>query len=64
MDLRRRITELPHHRDFRVDHREALDNLLTQVLAAMMSQNLVTLSRVAQDGTRVRCERWRGVVSP
>ena len=40
--------------DFRVEHREALDDLLTQVLAAMMSQGLVTLTRVAQDGTRVR----------
>jgi transposase len=40
--------------DFRVEHRSALDDLLTQVLAAMMSQGLVTLTRVAQDGTRVR----------
>ena len=40
--------------DFRVAHRAALDDLLTQVLAAMMSQGLVTLTRVAQDGTRVR----------
>lgn len=40
--------------DFRVEHRAALDDLLTQVLAAMMSQGLVTLTRVAQDGTRVR----------
>jgi transposase len=40
--------------DFRVGHREAVDDLLTQVLAAMMSQGLVTLTRVAQDGTRVR----------
>jgi hypothetical protein len=40
--------------DFRVAHRAALDDLLTQVLAAMLSQGLVTLTRVAQDGTRVR----------
>jgi transposase len=40
--------------DFRVDHREALDELFTQVLAVMMKEGLVSLSRVAQDGTRVR----------
>jgi len=40
--------------DFRVGHQAAVDDLLTQVLAAMLSQGLVTLSRVAQDGTRVR----------
>jgi transposase len=40
--------------DFRVEHQEALDKLFTQVLAVMMKEGLVTLSRVAQDGTRVR----------
>ncbi len=40
--------------DFRVNHRVALDELFTQVLAVMMREGLVTLSRVAQDGTRVR----------
>ena len=40
--------------DFRVDHREALDELFTQVLAVMMKEGLVNLSRVAQDGTRTR----------
>ena len=40
--------------DFRVGHEKALDDLFTQVLAVMMSQGLVKLSRVAQDGTRVR----------
>lgn len=45
-----------HHSlsDFRVGHGAALDDLFTQVLAAMMGQGLVTVSRVAQDGTRVR----------
>lgn len=45
-----------HHMlsDFRVGHGEALDALLTEVLAVMMKQGLVTLTRVAQDGTRVR----------
>ncbi len=40
--------------DFRVGHGEALDELVTQVLAVMMKQGLVTLDRMAQDGTRVR----------
>jgi transposase len=40
--------------DFRVDHQGALDKLFTQVLAVMLKEGLVTLSRVAQDGTRVR----------
>lgn len=45
-----------HHTlsDFRVARQEALDDLLTQVLAVMMRQGLVTLKRVAQDGMRVR----------
>ena len=45
-----------HHTlsDFRVAHPEALDDLLTQVLAVMMRQGLVKLQRVSQDGMRVR----------
>jgi transposase len=40
--------------DFRVAQQEALDNLLTEVLAAMMDAGLVKLRHVAQDGMRVR----------
>jgi transposase/IS5 family transposase len=40
--------------DFRVQYGSALDGLMTQVLAAMMAQGLVTLKRVSQDGMRVR----------
>lgn len=45
-----------HHTlsDFRVGHGEFLDALLTRDVAALMSEGLVTLSRVAQDGMRVR----------
>lgn len=45
-----------HHMlsDFRVGHGDALDGLFTQALAVMMKQGLVSLTRVAQDGTRVR----------
>jgi transposase len=40
--------------DFRVEHQEALDGLLTQIVATLMAQELVTLAEVAQDGVRVR----------
>ncbi len=40
--------------DFRVDHAEVLDRLLTQQIAQLMSVGAVTLERVAQDGVRVR----------
>src|SRR5438552_959855 len=40
--------------DFRVGHEEALDELMTQVLAVMLHRGLVKLERVAQDGMRVR----------
>ena len=45
-----------HHTlsDFRVGHEQALDALMTQVLAVLLRQGLVQLERVAQDGTRVR----------
>jgi len=40
--------------DFRVGHEEVLDDLLTQSVAALMAQGVVTLERAAQDGMRVR----------
>jgi transposase len=40
--------------DFRVAHRRALDELLTRILATLLSAGLVSLQRVAQDGMRVR----------
>jgi transposase len=40
--------------DFRVEHPEFLDNVLTQSVATLMHAGLVTLHRVAQDGMRVR----------
>lgn len=40
--------------DFRVAHRAALDELLTQIVASLMAAEAVTLERVAQDGMRVR----------
>ena len=40
--------------DFRTAHEGVLDELLTQSAAVLMSQGLVELNRVAQDGMRVR----------
>lgn len=40
--------------DFRSEQGEIVNALITQVLALLMKQDLVDLSRVAQDGTRVR----------
>lgn len=40
--------------DFRVGHQQALDGLLTEALALMMVEGLVTLRHVAQDGMRTR----------
>lgn len=46
--------------DFRVAHKEALDHLLTEILAVMMDKKLVTLKAVAQDGVRVRASAGAG----
>ena len=45
-----------HHSlsDFRVQHGEFLDRVLTHSVAVLMKQKLVTLKRVSQDGIRVR----------
>ena len=45
-----------HHTlsDFRVDHPEVIDRLLSQSVAVLMDAGVVTLKRVAQDGVRVR----------
>jgi transposase len=40
--------------DFRVQHVEFLDGLLTTSVATLMAEGLVTVTRVAQDGVRVR----------
>jgi transposase len=45
-----------HHSlsDFRTGHGEFLDQVLTHSVAALMTEGLVDLNRVAQDGIRVR----------
>lgn len=40
--------------DFRVRHHEALTGLLTDSIATLVHRGIVTMARVAQDGTRVR----------
>jgi transposase len=40
--------------DFRVEHVQLLDRLLTDGVAALLHQGLVSLTRVAQDGMKVR----------
>ena len=40
--------------DFRVDYGDALDDLLNQMIAALVEAGIVSVARVAQDGTRVR----------
>jgi transposase len=47
---------LNHHTlgDFRVEHQAALDDLLRQVIVSLVEKKLVSVSRISQDGTRVR----------
>ncbi len=40
--------------DFRTDHVELLDDLLTNSVATLLAEGLIELNRVAQDGMRVR----------
>jgi transposase len=40
--------------DFRVNHEEALDDLLTQMIAVLTQAQIVSVQRIAQDGTRIR----------
>lgn len=53
---------LNHHMvsDFRVEHGAALDELLTQSIAALLRAGVVTLRRVAQDGTKIRASAGSG----
>jgi transposase len=46
--------------DFRVAHQDALEQLLTEIIATMMAQDLVQLQQVAQDGVKVRANAGAG----
>jgi transposase len=46
--------------DFRVQHQAALEDLLTQSITVLLHRGVVTLARVAHDGTRVRASAGVG----
>lgn len=46
--------------DFRGDHGGALDELFTQVIASLVDKELVSVSRISQDGVRVRVSAGAG----
>jgi len=46
--------------DFRVNHRDALDELFTQVLGRLTHARLVRVERITQDGTKVRANAGSG----
>jgi len=49
------LEEVNHHTlaDFRVEKQQELDELFTQVLAALSKEGLITLEQVMQDGTKI-----------
>lgn len=55
------MQEVNHHTlsDFRLQHQDALDELFTQLLAALEQQELISLERVAHDGTKVKAAAAR-----
>src|SRR6202790_836800 len=50
------LQEVNYHTlaDFRVDRQSELDELFTQVLAALNKEGLITLEQVMQDGTKIK----------
>jgi transposase len=52
----RGLTEVNYHTlaDFRVEKQQELDELFTQVLAALCKEGLITLEQVMQDGTKIK----------
>jgi hypothetical protein len=46
--------------DFRGEHQEAMNEVLTQIVATLMAEDLVTLKEVAQDGVRIRAGAGNG----
>ena len=45
--------------DFRVGHQKALDNLLTQMIAALLEADAIGIDRISNDGTRQRASAGR-----
>jgi transposase len=52
------LQEVNYHTlaDFRVEKQKELDELFTQVLAALSREGLITLDQVMQDGTKIRAQ--------
>src|SRR6266849_5785479 len=52
------LEEVNYHTlpDFRVERQEELDELFTQVLAALSKEGLITLETVMQDGTKIKAQ--------
>lgn len=52
------LQEVNYHTlaDFRVEKQQELDELFTQVLAALSQEGLVTLEQVMQDGTKIKAQ--------
>lgn len=50
------MEEINHHTlsDFRMDHKEELDDLFTEILGHLGAVNLITLERVTQDGSKIK----------
>jgi transposase len=46
--------------DFRVEHVEVLDKLLTESVTALIAEGVVSLDEIAVDGTKVRASASRG----
>ena len=42
--------------DFRVEHKEALDEIFVEVLGLLSAEGLVELTRVMQDGTKIKAQ--------
>ena len=52
------LDEVNYHTlaDFRVEKQQELDDLFTQVLAALSQEGLITLDQVMQDGTKIKAQ--------
>jgi transposase len=59
------LDEVNYHTlaDFRVEKQQELDELFTQVLAALSKEGLITLEQVMQDGTKIKRKPVSGVIA-
>ena len=56
------MSSINHHTlaDFRVEHREALNQIFTQVLGLLSADGLIELKQVMQDGTKIKANAASG----